>query len=394
MKKIVVLGAGIGGLSVINEIRQSGVPLDDLDITVVDEDFSHFLGFTLPWVMRGWREADSVPIRPSAEALSGITTIAGAVAGIDPSTRTITLSDASTLSFDALVIATGARNALEKVPGLSEAADRGDAVHYYGVAAAGDAQRALANFSGGKLVFLVTSQPYRCPVAPYEGALLASDLLSEKDIRSDVEISVYSPEAHPMPSAGPYAGPQLVQMLNDNGIAFYGEHTTQRVDPEKKIVVFTDGTTVGFDLLVFVPPHEPSVTIDGTGWIGVDPQTMQTVYEGIWAIGDTVSVTSPSGRPLPKAAIFAKNGAKAAAQNLLHYLDMSAETAVLSGLGYCYLDTGQHRAAQGKGDFFTLPHPAITLTEPSAGQHRDKQEEESQWRGIWEFADRSESRPS
>ncbi len=384
MKKIVILGAGIGGLSVINEIRKSGVSLDDVDITVVDEDFSHFLGFTLPWVMRGWRDATSVPIRPSAEALSGITTITGSVAGIDPDAHTITLADSSTLYFDALVIATGARNALDKVPGLSEAADRGDAVHYYGVAAAGDARRALANFSGGKLVFLVTSQPYRCPVAPYEGALLASDLLREKDIRSDVDISVYTPETHPMPSAGPYAGPQLVQLLKDNGIAFHGEHSTERIDPDNKVVIFGDGTTVSFDLLVFVPPHEPSVTIDAAGWIGVDAQTMQTPYEGIWAIGDTATVTSPSGRPLPKAAIFAKNGAKAAAHNVLHYLGKSDSGAALSGLGYCYIDTGQHHAAQGKGDFFTLPHPAITLTEPSTSQHDDKQDEESQWRDMWE----------
>ncbi|MGH3954316.1 MAG: NAD(P)/FAD-dependent oxidoreductase [Mycobacterium sp.] len=383
-KKVVILGAGIGGLSVINELRQSQVPLGDLDITLVDEDFSHFLGFTLPWVMRGWRDAASVPIRPSSEALSGITTVTGSVIGIDPSARTVTLSDASTLDFDALVIATGARNALDKTPGLIEAAARGDAVHYYGVDAAGDARRALENFTGSKIVFLVTSQPYRCPVAPYEGALLASDFLNDENLRSDVDISVYTPEKHPMPSAGPYAGPQLVQLLRDNEISFHGEHTTERVDPDRKVVIFSDGATVSFDLLVFVPPHEPSVTIDGPEWIGVDAQTMQTPYEGIWAIGDTVTVTSPSGRPLPKAAIFAKNGAKAAAQNVLHYLERSDRTAALSGLGYCYLDTGQHRAAQGKGDFFTLPHPEITLTEPSAGQHRDKQEEEAQWRSMWE----------
>lgn len=383
-KKVVILGAGIGGLSVVNEFRQSQVPLGDLDITIVDEDFAHFLGFTLPWVMRGWRDAASVPIRPSSEALSGITTVTGSVIGIDPIARTVTLSDASALDFDALIIATGARNALDKIPGLSEAAAQGEAVHYYGVDAAGDARRAMEGFSGSKIVFLVTSQPYRCPVAPYEGALLASDFLNDKNMRSDVEISVYTPEKHPMPSAGPYAGPQLVQLLKDNGITFHGEHTTERVDPDGKVVVFADGTTVSFDLLVFVPPHEPSVTIDGPEWIGVDAQTMQTSYEGIWAIGDTVSVTSPSGRPLPKAAIFAKNGAKAAAQNVLHYLERSDRTAALSGLGYCYLDTGRHRAAQGKGDFFTLPHPEITLTEPSAGQHRDKQEEEAQWRNMWE----------
>ncbi|WP_078313004.1 MULTISPECIES: FAD/NAD(P)-binding oxidoreductase [unclassified Mycobacterium] len=387
MKKVVILGAGIGGLSVINELRQAHVPLGDLDITIVDEDFTHFLGFTLPWVMRGWRDAGSVPIRPSSEALSGVTAVTGSVAGIDPNTRTVTLSDSSTLDFDALVIATGARNALDKIPGLSEAAARGDAVHYYGVAAAGDARRALENFSGSRLVFLVTSQPYRCPVAPYEGALLASDFLNDKGIRTGVDISVYTPEKHPMPSAGPYAGPQLVQLLSDNEISFHGEHTTERIDPDEKVVVFRDGTTACFDLLVFVPPHRPSVTIDGPEWIGVDAQTMQTPYEGIWAIGDAVSVMSPSGRPLPKAAIFAKNGAKAAAQNVLHYLERSDRTAELSGLGYCYLDTGQHRSAQGKGDFFSLPHPAITLTEPSTDQHHDKQDEEAEWRDMWESHD-------
>jgi sulfide:quinone oxidoreductase len=67
-KKLVILGAGIGGLSVIKELAESAVPLDGLDITVVDDDFSHFLGFTLPWVMRGWRGPDSVPIRHSVRA--------------------------------------------------------------------------------------------------------------------------------------------------------------------------------------------------------------------------------------------------------------------------------------------------------------------------------------
>ena len=62
------------------------------------------------------------------------------------------------------------------------------------------------------------------------------------------------------------------------------------------------------------------MTLDGDGWITVDPTTMQTAHPGIFAIGDTTTVTSPSGRPLPKAAIFAKNGAAAAAHNVLHYL--------------------------------------------------------------------------
>src|ERR1700742_4725224 len=160
-KRLVILGAGIGGLSMIKELRESGAPLDDLDITIVDEDLSHFMGFTLPWVMRGWRDRDSVPIHPDTEALAGITTVVGSVHAIEPAQKTVTLADSTEIPFDALVIATGARNAVGRIPGLQSAVDSGVAVHYYGADAAADAHRALQNFNGGKLIFLVTALPYR-----------------------------------------------------------------------------------------------------------------------------------------------------------------------------------------------------------------------------------------
>jgi len=382
--KLVILGAGIGGLSVVAALAESGTSSDDVDITLVDNDFTHFLGFTLPWVMRGWRDAESVPIRPGGAALAGIRSVSGTVSTVDPVGRRVHLAGGTELSFDALVIATGARNTPDKVPGLRDAVDRGRAVHYYSAEDAAKAHRALQAFRGGKLSFLVASQPYRCPVAPYEGALLAADLLTDKGLRESTEISVYSPEQHPMPSAGPYAGLELVEMLRHRGIEFFGEHAVAHLDAAFNEIHFENGTVVQFDLLVFVPPHEPAVTLDGPGWITVDARTMQTRYPGIFAIGDTTVVTSPSGRPLPKAAIFARNGARAAAANVLRFLGMADAEATLSGEGYCYVDTGGRESALGQGDFFTTPHPAIHLSQPSSDLHRDKQREERQWRTTWE----------
>lgn len=111
---------------------------------------------------------------------------------------------------------------------------------------------------------------------------------------------------------------------------------------------------------------------------------MATGYPGIFAIGDTAAVNAESGRTVPKAAIFAKNGAKTAARNALHYLGRVADGAALSGEGYCYIDVGGHVSAQGKGNFFATPHPAIHLTEPSELLHHDKQAEENEWRALWE----------
>ncbi|MUL49368.1 NAD(P)/FAD-dependent oxidoreductase [Mycobacterium sp. CBMA293] len=384
-KKLVILGAGIGGLSVVKELAESGVALDDLDITIVDEDFSHFLGFTLPWVLRGWRQQGSVPIEPTVSALSGVNTVTGTVAGIDHAARTVTLVDGTEIAFDALIIATGARNVIDKIPGLQNAVDAGIAVHYYSAEAAAAAHDALNRFAGGKLVFLVTSLPYRCPVAPYEGALLAADLLRDNGYRESTEITVYTPEKQPMPSAGPYAGVELVEMLGTNNIAFHGEHAVERIDTAQKMLHFADGAVAEFDLLVFVPPHEPAVTIDGKGWLAVDTE-MATGYPGIYAIGDTAAVTAESGRTVPKAAIFAKNGAKTAARNALHFLGIVDDGAALSGEGYCYIDVGGHVSAQGKGNFFATPHPVIHLSEPSELLHHDKQTEEVHWRALWERA--------
>ena len=383
-KQLVILGAGVGGLSSIKELTECVVPRDDIDITIVDEDFSHFLGFTLPWVMRGWRDQESVPIRPSADALSSVRAVTGSIRGINPEARTVSMSDSTEIPFDALLIATGARNAIEKVPGLRDAVESRTAVHYYSTEAAVGANEALTGFTGGKLVFLVTSQPYRCPVAPYEGAMLAADLLRDKGSREGTQISVYSPEMHPMPAAGPYAGLELIDLLNDNEIQFYGEHVVKSIQPDSRVIHFENGNAVEFDLLVFVPPHEPAVTLDGPGWINVDATTMETKYPGVFAVGDVTTVTSPSGRSVPKAAVFAKNGAKAAATNVLRYLGKTDANAALSGEGYCYLDTGGGASAQGKGDFFTLPHPAIHLTAPSVELHHDKQDEEREWRALWE----------
>ncbi|TWS24150.1 NAD(P)/FAD-dependent oxidoreductase [Tsukamurella sputi] len=383
-KRIVIAGAGIGGLSVIKELRESGTPLDNTDITLIDENFEHYLGFTLPWVMRGWRTPESVPIRPSEKSLAGIRTVRGSVSGVDAANSTVILDDGAHVDYDALVLALGARNATQQVPGLQEAADAGVAVHYYATADAARAHRALTAFEGGRLVFLVASMPFRCPVAPYEGTFLAADLLTERGVRDHTDIAVYTPEPQPMPSAGPDVGMELAKRVRASGIDLHPLHQVERVDHQTKTLHFTNGVHDTFDLLVFVPPHEPALTLDTPGWIPVDRASMLTEHHGVWAIGDLSAVTSPTNRPLPKAAIFAKNGAAAVAQNVLHYLGLAESPASLSGQGYCYIDTGAHESARGQGNFFAEPHPDVALTPASQQLHQEKIREELDWRAYWE----------
>jgi sulfide:quinone oxidoreductase len=109
---------------------------------------------------------------------------------------------------------------------------------------------------------------------------LAADLLRENGSRAQTQIAVYTLETQPMPSAGPYAGLELIALLNGEGIDVFCEHTVERIDPDNRVIHFQDGKTVDFDLLVFVPPHKPAISLDQPGWIPVDADAIHNRHRG------------------------------------------------------------------------------------------------------------------
>ncbi|WP_201409498.1 NAD(P)/FAD-dependent oxidoreductase [Mycobacterium paraintracellulare] len=382
--KLVILGAGMGGLNAVQELKQRGFcGHANLEVVLIDRDFSHFLGFTLPWIMRGWRTPKQSSIVPSEKSLSGVQKITGTVTKIDSVNKQV-IGDGFKTNYDALIIALGSKNNPGKIPGLAEAVNAGVAHHFYSIADAAKAHQALTGFTGGKVAVLVPSLPFRCPVAPYEGAMLVHDYLSEHGRRAGAQIDVFTVEPQPMPSAGTSPGQKLIALLSDSNIDFHPNMRCQSVDAATKKINFVDGTSAEFDLLLFVPPHEPALGLDGeTGWIAVDHRTLATEKPGIWAIGDVSNVTTPSGRPLPKAAIMAKGHAKAAVANALQYLGLAPENDTFDGEGYCFIDTGNHQSTRGIGNFYALPEPAVELVPSSAELHELKKQEERDWAQLW-----------
>lgn len=383
-KKLVILGAGIGGLAAIGELRQRKMLSNsDLEVTLIDQDFTHFQGFTLPWIMRGWRTAEQATLTPSDQALDGVHTITGTVTTIDTQRKKV-LGEHFAADYDALMVALGARNNPGKVPGLAEAAAAGVAHHFYSIVEADHARHALKNFAGGNVAVLIPSLPYRCPVAPYEGAMLIHDYLIEHGRRTHTQIDIFTVEPQPMPSAGTGPGRKLMRLLEDAQIGFHPNMQCQSVDAAARLIHFQDENTAPFDLLLFVPPHEPASRLAGhSGWISVDARTLATEHDGVWAIGDITGITTPSGRPLPKAAIMAKGHAKTAVGGALQYLGIASETTAFNGHGYCFIDTGDHESARGIGDFYALPDPAVELVAPSKELHQLKQQEERDWANLW-----------
>jgi sulfide:quinone oxidoreductase len=383
MKKLVVLGAGIGGLSVIDELKQRRC-LDggELEVTLIDKDFTHFIGFTLPWIMRGWRTPQQASIAPSRQFLRGVKTVTGTVTAVDSQRRTVRGDDFD-ISYDALIVALGAKNNLGAIPGLREANAAGTCHHFYSIEDAAKAHDALAAFAGGKIVMLIPSLPFRCPPAPYEGAMLIADYLKEQGRRQDTQIDVYTVEPRPMPAAGPSPGPQVEALLSGQEIGFHPNMRCEGIDVASKKIEFAEGASADFDLLFCVPPHRASLSLNGEqNWIAVDNRTLATEHDGIWAIGDVAGISTPSGTPLPKAAIMAKGHATTAVDNVLQYLDLVPAGTTFGGYGYCIIDIGDHKAARGVGNFYALPAPAVELGQPSTALHEFKEDEERDWTAL------------
>ncbi|MFC8032240.1 NAD(P)/FAD-dependent oxidoreductase [Streptomyces griseoincarnatus] len=384
-RNILVLGSGFGGLSTVRELEKYVDPHDK--ITLVDRNESQVQGLSLLWLLRGWRTLDDVTVHPTKDALGKAAHHVADVEHLGLSAKQVRTSQ-GVLEYDALVLALGAELNTAAVPGLDDALAAGVAAHYYTAEAAVEAHTKLKATTSGKVVFLVTRMPYKCPAAPYEGVMLASDLLTETGVRDNVSVDVYTPEPQPMPVAGPVVGAGVVQMLETQKIGFHPGRTVAQVDAAAREIVFDDGERVSFDLLVFIPPHQAPAPVKAaelspTGFVPVDAYTQKTIIDGVWALGDVASITLTNGKPLPKAAVFAKGQAEAVAQGVARHLGYDAPEPHFAGEGHCYLELGGHLAAKGAGDFYHPDGPKIEMSQPSEELHRAKEREEQEWLALW-----------
>ncbi len=116
MAHIVILGAGIGGLPAAYELRQALSAGHRVTVISASESFEFVP--SNPWVAVGWREREQIsfPLRPALER-HGIGFIAQRVTCLDAPRSRLTLADGTTVDYDYLVIATGAKLAFDEVPG-------------------------------------------------------------------------------------------------------------------------------------------------------------------------------------------------------------------------------------------------------------------------------------
>ena len=117
MANIVVMGAGIGGITQAYELRKELGKEHDI-LLVNDSDRFEFTPSN-PWVAVGLRKSEQIVVElPELMRKYGIDFDSQGVRRLHPEDDKLEMNDGSFVEYDYLVIATGPKLAFEEVPGL------------------------------------------------------------------------------------------------------------------------------------------------------------------------------------------------------------------------------------------------------------------------------------
>ena len=147
--RIIVLGAGFGGLELTTILSESLG--ENLDLTLIDKNDTFFFGYSKLDVMFG-RKAPSEVLLPYSKIVNtGVHFRQELITSIDPANRRVT-TDHGTYEADVLVVALGADYDLG---GHTGAGDGGN--EYYSFAGAERLREVLPTFTKGHAIVGVTS---------------------------------------------------------------------------------------------------------------------------------------------------------------------------------------------------------------------------------------------
>jgi sulfide:quinone oxidoreductase len=174
------------------------------------------------------------------------------------------------------------------------------------------------------------------PGPAYEVALMLDMWLRGREVRHQVEITFATAER----SFGEGMGPMLHRVLADQFVVRDIAASTDRVVTEicEQHTCFADGTKVGHDAVIAVPPQGPALRIDGLpaddrGFLRCRPETGSVIgHDEIFAPGD-------AGDFPVKQAVLALTQAATVASTIAGGIRGAVTESIIEPTALCTLDT-------------------------------------------------------
>jgi sulfide:quinone oxidoreductase len=287
--RITILGAGFAGLETAFLLRMR--LRDQVDLTLVSEREAFTFRPNTIYVPFGADPDDLVVDLAKPFQRRHVDFVQGSVAGVEPDTHTVQLTDGRSVEYDKLVIATGASMRPEEIPGLSEhAATIWTPQSMLGVRERLERARDDARDGQRSRVLFLIPPNNKCAGPLYEIVLMFETWLRRAGVRDHVDITWSTFEQSYIQAFGPRLHEVITAEFSARNIDGHtGEIVAEIADGEAR---YADGTTRPFDQLIAFPPYISAVRYDTLpsderGFLQVVPATRQvTGHPDIYAPGD------------------------------------------------------------------------------------------------------------
>lgn len=356
--RIVVLGAGLGGVIAAYEIRKK-VRRKDKVIVVNEADFYQFVPSN-PWVLVGWREPKDIIVELTKPMKKrGIDLIVGKAERVVPEDKLLRMEDGSTVEYDYLVIATGPELAYDKIPGL------GPDHHTQSVCSVDHAKQANERFeefcaNPGPLI-VGAVQGASCFGPAYETAMIIETELRKRKIRDKVPMTFVTSEPYighlGLDGVGDTKG-LLESEMRQRHIKWITNSQVKEVQADKMIVeeLSEDGSVkttheLPMQYSMMLPPFRGVAAvrdIEGLvnpgGFIIVDNHQRNPKYPEIFGIGVCIAIPPMGKTPVPvgvpKTGFMIESMVTATAENLSQILRGKEPTHEATWNAICIADFG------------------------------------------------------
>lgn len=358
MATIIILGAGLGGVTMAYEMREKARDEDKV-IVVSDKPEFQFTPSN-PWVAVGWRKPNEIKVdleKPLSK--KHIEFVPRAAKKVMPAENRIMFEDGSTLSYDYLVIATGPELAFDEIDGLGPEGFTHSVCTTEHAEAAGEAFERFVKDPGPIVVGAV--QGASCFGPAYEFAFILDTELRRRKIRDKVPMTFVTPE--------PYIGhlgldgvgdtkSLMESELRDRHIKWITnakiekiEETTMRVAEVDRGGGVIETHTIDHKFSMILPAFRGVTAVrdieglaNPRGFILTDKHQRNEAFPNIFSIGVCVAIPPVGKTPLPvgvpKTGFMIESMATAAVTNIVDAINGRSPSAEATWNAVCLADFG------------------------------------------------------
>ncbi len=368
MARIVILGAGIGGMSMAYEMREEA-RAEDKVIVVSNHSFFQFTPSN-PWVAVNWRTRDDITLEIGPLlAKKNIEFIACGCKRVHPERNMLELEDGREVAYDFLIVATGPKLAFDEVEGLGPKGHTSSVCHVDHAVQAGKAWEAFIKDPGPVVVGAV--QGASCYGPAYEFAFIMDTDLRRRRIRSKVPMTFVTAEPYVghlgLGGVGDSKG-LLESAMRHRHVKWICNAKVTKVEAGMMYVAEHDEDgkvkkehVLPFKYSMMLPAFKGIDAVFGIegltnprGFIGIDEYQRNPKYNNVYGIGVCVAIPPVEVTPVPtgapKTGYMIETMVRATAHNIRAVLDGKEPDQKATWNAICLADFGDTGAA-----FVALP---------------------------------------